>query len=356
MKPSNVDRPEPRPRSFLRSTPRRRRTTIRLSALRPDQRLDPELCFSSEPAPASSADRLRRLQSLHLPLTPPRALPRRPPLPFEVRPQMKPGNVDRSPAQRTCHDLHPLRRRRTIDSGPQARPATRPRLCFPASRAPAFQCRIDSAPSVLAAPYTAAGAARRHPSFEVRATDEAGNVDPEAPPSGLLPNDTTGPPQTDVRLRALRPDQRLDPDFSLLSVSRAPLPVPGSTPAAFSPCTPPTLPLRSPSTGPNPSKSAPLMKPATLTRAPPSAPFTIDTAGAATTIDSGPRHDQRLDPELCLLQRAGAGFQCRIDSALCSCQLPLTAAALRDGPTPSKSAPQMKPATLTRAPAALLSR
>ena len=135
----------------------------------------------------------RRLRRLRLALHQQRALRRSPH--FEVRATDAATNVDPTPAQRSFTvDTTPPQT--TIDSGPEGPTNdSTPSFTFSADEAGStFQCRVDSATfTPCSSPYTAASLADGAHSFEVRATDGAGNVDP-TPASRSFDVDTTAEP------------------------------------------------------------------------------------------------------------------------------------------------------------------
>ena len=168
---------------------------------------------------------------------------------FEVRATDPAGNVDPTPASRSF-TVDTATPQTTIDSGPSGptNDAT-PTFAFSADQAgSSFECRVDGgAWGSCSTPETAASLADGAHTFEVRATDPVGNVDP--------------------------------------------------TPASRS--------------------------------------FTVDTAAPDTTIDSGPSGPTNdATPTFTFSSsQAGSTFECRVDGgAWASCSSPYTTAALGDGP------------------------
>ncbi len=186
----------PRPRAPSPSTPRRRRRH-RLRPRRPHQRLDPDLCLLQRGRrQLRMPARLRQLLRLHLAADHRRPSPR-PPHPRGPRqgrcrqPRPDPGHALLHRRHHAAADDDRLRPRR-------ARPTTRPRpLPSRASEEPiSFECRLDSGSfTACSSPRTTSTLADGPHTFEVRATDAAGNIDP-TPASRSFTVDTTVPDET----------------------------------------------------------------------------------------------------------------------------------------------------------------
>ena len=162
-------------------------------------------------------------------LTPPTGPPARPPKAytnladgnhtFEVRATDPAGNTDPTPASRsfTIDSGAPDTQ---IDSGPTGTTSnSSPSFGFSADEpGSSFECRLDSASAAdwaacsLAKAYT--NLADGNHTFEVRATDPAGNTDP-TPASPQL-HDRHRRPRHPDRLRAHRDDLQLEPQLRLL--------------------------------------------------------------------------------------------------------------------------------------------
>jgi hypothetical protein len=102
---------------------------------------------------------------------------------FEVRATDGAGNVDASPATRTWTISAPADTTppdTTISSGPSGTvTATTASFAFGATETATFQCRLDGAAfAACTSPKDYSGLASGSHTFEVRATDTAGNVDP----------------------------------------------------------------------------------------------------------------------------------------------------------------------------------
>ena len=234
----NVD-PTPAQRSFtVDTTPPQ--TTIDSGPSGTTNDPTPTFGFSSEagrhlPMP----DRRRRLRRLHL------SLHRRPAL--RRRPQLRSPRHRRSRQRRPDPGLSaaspstPRRPQTTIDSGPYGhRPTTRRRpSASPSEAGSTFECRVDAAAfAACTSPYTAAPLSDGAHSFEVRATDGAGNVDP-TPAQRSFTVDTT-PPQTTIDSGPEGTDQRLDTELRASPPTRPARPSnAASTPPRFTPCSSP---------------------------------------------------------------------------------------------------------------------
>jgi hypothetical protein len=110
---------------------------------------------------------------------------------FEVRAKDAAANVDPTPAQRSFTvDTTPPET--TIDSGPEGPTNdSTPTFGFSSDAGSSFECRVDAAGfASCTSPYATAQLSDGTHSFEVRATDGAGNVDP-TPASRSFDVDTT---------------------------------------------------------------------------------------------------------------------------------------------------------------------
>jgi hypothetical protein len=113
---------------------------------------------------------------------------------FEVRATDGAGNVDSSPASRSFTvDTSPPQT--TIDSGPEGiTNDPTPTFAFSSEAGAGFECRVDSATfTTCTSTYTAASLTDGAHSFEVRATDGAGNVDPTPASRGFDVHTTAEP-------------------------------------------------------------------------------------------------------------------------------------------------------------------
>jgi hypothetical protein len=115
---------------------------------------------------------------------------------FEVRAIDGAGNVDDSPAGRSW-TIDLTAPETTIDSGPSGLTNdSTPTYGFSSEPGATFQCRVDAAPFVgCTSPHTTASLSDEAHTFEVRATDAAGNVD-DNPASRSITVDTVAPQTT----------------------------------------------------------------------------------------------------------------------------------------------------------------
>jgi hypothetical protein len=166
-------------------------------------------------------------------------------------------------------------------------------------------------------------------------------VDPNAAADVKIDSGPSGPTTT-------RP-QRL----CLLQPSRAPLPVPDRhrrlQPAA------PLIARGVPKLPPLASKSAPQMKPGNVDPSPPSAPSRFRQPRRAVRRSTpGPQPYQRTRHPSFAFSTSRARLPCGSAPPPLPPSAPPTPPRAPTAPTPSQSAPQMKAATLTRAPPTLL--
>ncbi len=252
---------------------------------------------------------------------------------FEVRAADAAGNVDPSPASDTFEvDATPPTT--TIDSGPGGPTSnTTPIFTFSADESSEFECRVDAAAfAPCISPFVADPLGEGQHSFEVRATDVAGNTDP-APPSRDFTVDLTPPgTQIDSGPRDLSNDTT--PTFTFSADEG------GSSFAcrvdaeSFAPCASPhttdplgegehTFEVRATDAAGNTDPDA-----ATQT-------FTLDLTPPDTQIDSGPSGatDDSTPTFAFSSPDAGATFECQLKGAgFKPCNSPHTTAALADGP------------------------
>ena len=243
------------------------------------------------------------------------------------------GNVDPTPASRAI-TVDTSAPQTTIDSGPSGvtNDAT-PTFTFSSSQAGStFECRVDGGAwaSCTSAHTTASLAAGAH-TFEARATDPAGNVDPT--PASLSFTVDTGAPQTtiDSGPSGLTSDET--PTFTFSS-SEA-----GSTfecrvdADAWASCTTPKT-TASLTDGAHTFEVRATDQAGNVDPTPAARSLIVDTTAAQTTIDTGPA-DQTNDttPTFALsADQPGSTFECRVDGgAWVSCTSPHTTASLVDG-------------------------
>ena len=198
-----------------------------------------------------------------------------------------------------------------------------------------FECRVGTAPfAPCTSPYTTAALADGPRTFEVRAIDAAGNVDP-SPASRSFVVDTA-PPDTTINSGPSGLTNDNTPTFTFSSADTGASFECRVDTAAFASCTSPyttaaladgahTLEVRAVDAAGN----------ADVT--PASRSFTVDTAAPDTTIDSGPAGaTSDSTPTFSFSSEAGATFECRVyagapSGAFASCSSPHTTATLADG-------------------------
>ena len=222
----------------------------------------------------------------------------------------------------------------TITSGPSAGTNDpTPTFAFSSSEAgSSFQCRVDSGSfGACGSPHTTAQLADGSHTFQVRATDHAGNTDP-TPASRTFTVDST-PPQTTIDSGPSGTTNDPTPAFAFSS-SEA-----GSSfecrvdSGSFAACGSPhtTAQLADGSHTFQVRATDPL---GNTDPTPGSSTFTVDATPPQTTIDSGPSGATN-DPTPTFAfssSKAGSSFQCRVDSgAFAACSAPYTTAPLADG-------------------------
>jgi hypothetical protein len=253
---------------------------------------------------------------------------------FDVRATDQAGNTDASPASYTWTvDL--TAPQTTIDSGP-ASPSTdtTPTFSFSSSESgSSFQCRVDGGSwSSCTSPHTTAALAEGTHTFDVRATDQAGNTDP-SPASNSFEIDLTAPTTT-IDSGPNDPSNDTTPTFTF-SASE-----PGSTyecrvdGGSWSSCTSPhttaalgagshTFDVRATDAAGNTDAT------------PASSAWTIDLTAPDTTIDSAPPAiSNNATPTFTFSSsESGSTFECRMDGASWSpCSSPHTVSpALGEG-------------------------
>ena len=222
----------------------------------------------------------------------------------------------------------------TIDGGPSGLSNdTTPTFTFSADEpGVTFECRVDAESAVdCVSPFTTAALPDGSHTFEVRATDVAGNIEP-AQASRVVEIDATAP-DTAVDSGPSGLSSQPSPAFAFSSSE------PGSAfecrvdAAAFAACAAPfaagvladgahTFEVRA-------------TDPAGNTDVTPAArAFTIDTVAPETSITAGPSgRTTDLNPTFAFAAEAGATFECRVDAAaFAACSTPFTAAPLSRGP------------------------
>ena len=252
---------------------------------------------------------------------------------FEVRAIDAAGNADATPEVREIV-VDTTAPSTTLDSGPSG-PTTDPTPTFAFSSdevGSSYECSIDGGPwAPCASPETTASLTDGPHTFEVRATDAAGNADP-TPASQAFTVDT-GAPSTTIDSGPSGPTTDSAPTYTFTSDE------PGSTfecrvdAGAWASCTSPSTvgPLAD---GPH-TFEVRATDPAGNQGPPSGRQFEVDTAAPETTIDSGPSGPTG-DPTPTYAfssSEPGSTLECRVDGgAWATCTSPETTASLNDGP------------------------
>jgi hypothetical protein len=253
---------------------------------------------------------------------------------FQVRATDPAGNTDATPAS-WAFTVDTVEPDTSITAGPAAGSSINdntPTFSFTSTEAGStFQCRVDAAPyAACTTPFTTAALADGAHTFEVRATDQAGNTDP-TPASRAFTVDS--PPDTSITAGPSGATNDNTPTFTFTSTEA------GSTfqcridAAAFATCTTPfttgalpdgahTFEVRAIDGGTN-------TDPTPANRA-----FTVDATPPDTTITSGPSGttNDNTPTFTFTATEAGSTFQCNLDAAaFAACTAPFTTGTVADG-------------------------
>jgi Bacterial Ig-like domain len=233
----------------------------------------------------------------------------------------------------------------TIDSGP-ADPSNErtASFTFSASDAADFECKLDGGDwTACTSPQGYAGLADGAHTFQVRATDAAGNqggaashtwtIDTAVPDTTAPDTTITGGPatpsnSTSASLRFTGSDDETPPSelaFECRLDSQAA--------ADFAACSSPKL-YSSLSEGSHAFQVRAIDLAGNADQTPATYSWTVDSVAPETTIDSGPAAlTNDSTPTFAFSSEAGATFQCRVDTVgFAACSSPHTTAALADGP------------------------
>ena len=219
---------------------------------------------------------------------------------FEVRATDGVGNVDPTPATSTFTvDTEPPET--TISSGPTGPIASSTAaFAFTASEPGSFQCRLDSsAPadwSACASPQTYSSLPDGPHSFEVRATDGVGNVDP-TPATSTFTVDTE-PPETTISSGPTGPVASSTAAFAFASTEPGTFQcrLDSTAPADWSACTSPQTYSSLPD-GPHTFEVRATDGVGNADPTPAKAEFSVDTKPPVTSIASGPVAGESVDVE-----------------------------------------------------------
>ncbi len=270
---------------------------------------------------------------------------------FRVRAIDGAGNVDESPAE-SSFTVDATAPETTIDQdpGPLTNDST-PTFEFSSSEANStFECRVDTADFTPCSSPTSPSLSDGQHTFEVRATDEAGNTD-ASPASRTFTVDTASP-ETTIDAGPAQDERTSDstPTFEFSSDEANSTFECKVDSAAYAPCDSPfttdelsdgghTFLVRATDEADNTDSS------------PASRDFVVDTQGPDTIIDSGPTGLTRDNTPTFEFHSTepDSTFECRVDSG------PGTTAPRRTrprrrptGPTRSRSVRSTRPATRTR--------
>ena len=234
---------------------------------------------------------------------------------FEVKATDPAGNQDPTPATRTFTvDTNPPDT--TIDAGPTGPTGdSTPTFEFSSSPGSSFECRVGSdAFASCPSPETVAALSDGLHTFEVKATDPAGNQDP-TPATRTFTVDTT-PPDTTIDAGPTGPTGDSTPTFEFSSSE------PGSSfecrvgSDAFASCSSPET-VAALSDGPHTFEVKATDPAGNQDPTPATRTFTVDTTPPDTTIDTGPSGTIAVDQATFTFAGHPAGdtstFQCQVD-------------------------------------------
>ena len=244
------------------------------------------------------------------------------------------GNTDPTPASRTIV-VDTADPQTAIDAGPTGYSTTAaPTFEFSADQAGStFECRVDAdAFTGCTSPHVTGSLPDGLHTFEVRATDPAGNTDP-TPASRTFTVDTTFP-ETSIDSGPSGPTNTSNPQFTFSSDDPTATFECRVDVGAFASCTSPYTTPNLPD-GPH-TVEVRATDPADNTDvSPASRSFTIDTVPPETSLDaapSGPISDDTPTFEFSS-DKPGSTFECRIDAApFADCATPFTSDELDEGP------------------------
>lgn len=248
---------------------------------------------------------------------------------FEVRALNRGWQPDPTPAVATFTiDTTPPET--TIDAGPVGTIASdSASFSFTASEAGDFQCRLDSvddsAWAPCGSPQSYPGLADGSHSFEVRAEDAAGNVDP-TPAVADFAVDTT-PPQTAIETAPVGTIASASASFSFTDAESGSFEcrLDSAEESAWAPCTSPQS-YSGLADGPHSFEVRGSDESGNVDPTPAVATFAIDTTPPQTTIDSGPSGTiEATSATFAFTSSEAGGFQCRLDSTDASGWSPCTA-------------------------------
>ncbi len=249
---------------------------------------------------------------------------------FQVRAVDTFGNVDPSPASRSF-TVDTVAPDTTITSGP-AGPTndTTPTFAFTSTEAGTFECRVDTAAfAACTSPFTTAALTNGAHTFQVRATDAAGNVN-ASPASRSFTVDTVAP-DTTITSGPAGPTNDTTPTFAFTSTEAGTFECRVDT-AAFAACTSPFT-TAALTNGAHTFQVRATDAAGNVDASPASRSFTVDAIAPDTTITSGPAGPTNdTTPTFAFTSTEAGTFECRVDTAaFAACASPFTTAVLTDG-------------------------
>lgn len=259
---------------------------------------------------------------------------------FEVRAIDSVGNADASPAS-ASFSVDTVSPETTIDSSPTgAISVAEAEMIFHSSEPGSFQCRVDSAAAVAwgdcASPSTLVGLSEGSHSFEVRAIDAVGNIDP-SPAVATFSVDTVAPETTiDSSPTGTIDVAEAELAFSSSEEGTFECRLDSAADDAWTPCTSP-LALTGLSEGDHTFEVRAIDAVGNTDATPAAASFAVDTIAPKTTIDSSPTGTISVAEATISFSSSdeAAGFECRLDSAAedawAPCASPLVLAELAEG-------------------------
>jgi hypothetical protein len=258
---------------------------------------------------------------------------------FEVRAVDSVGNVDSTPAS-ASFAVDTVSPETTIDSGPVTPiDVAEASFAFSSPDGADFECRLDSSFEVdwsaCTSPESLSGLTEGSHVFEVRAVDEAGNVDPTPAVAEFVVD--TVPPEIEVDAA---PGTTVNVSQAIFTFSST---EPGSfecrldstDDADWSACTSPVV-LTDLEEGSHSFEVRAVDEAGNVDPTPAVAEFVVDTIAPATTIDSGPAATIDVaETSFAFSSTESGGFECRLDSntdaSWSACESPDPLAGLAEG-------------------------
>lgn len=259
------------------------------------------------------------------------------------------GNQDPTPVTRNFI-LDATAPETTIDDGPGVRTNdTVPTFEFSSSEPvdATFECMLDAGDwgACDSGSYTAEELADGEHTFRVRATDNAGNVDP-SPATSTFTVDTVAPvatitdgPAADARINNTQPTFQLESDKAG-SVFQCRVNEVNEAPAAWDTCSTGFQPAAPLDDGDYTFEVQAIDDVGNISTAPATLSFTVDTVAPTTTIDAGPAEASTIDVDNATFEfsssEEGSTFVCSLETTgdpddFQACVTPFEATDLGDG-------------------------